>query len=102
VRSVIVGLSQYADRRHLVRATLDGVCMQTKEARARACLAAPTQADMRRGPLLSQVIDAMNLDSGVPLTLLKVDGGLTKSAVCMQTQADVLGIAVGTHQARHE
>ena len=48
-------------------------------------------------PLLSpdQVIDAMNLDSGVPLAMLKVDGGLTKSDVCMQTQANVLGITVG-------
>ena len=41
------------------------------------------------------MIDAMNLDSGVPLAMLKVDGGLTKSDVCMQTQANVLGITVG-------
>ena len=43
----------------------------------------------------AQVIDAMNLDSGVPLAMLKVDGGLTKSDVCMQIQSDVLGIVVG-------
>jgi len=42
-----------------------------------------------------QVIDAMNLDSGVPLAVLKVDGGVTKSELCMQRQADVLSITVG-------
>ena len=29
--SVLVGLTQYADRRHVIRATLDGICLQTKE-----------------------------------------------------------------------
>jgi glycerol kinase len=37
----------------------------------------------------------MNSDSGHPLTALKVDGGMTNSDLCMQIQADIIGITVG-------
>ena len=37
----------------------------------------------------------MNQDSGIPLTSLKVDGGMTANSLLMQIQADLLGIPVG-------
>ena len=45
--------------------------------------------------LLLQVIDAMNQDSGMTLTSLKVDGGMTSNSLLMQLQADLIGIDVG-------
>lgn len=42
-----------------------------------------------------QLLDAMNQDSGIPLTSLKVDGGMTANSLLMQIQADLLGIPVG-------
>jgi glycerol kinase len=40
------------------------------------------------------VVEAMAQDSGVTLDVLKVDGGITVNNLCMQIQADVLGVAV--------
>ena len=37
----------------------------------------------------------MNADSGIPITSLQVDGGMTSNALLMQTQADIVGIEVG-------
>lgn len=70
-RGVIVGLTRYINRAHIVRATLESICYQSRE-----------------------VLDAMNADSGVPLTSLKVDGGATINDFLMQTQADILGVEV--------
>ena len=42
-----------------------------------------------------KVIDAMNRDSGMTLTSLKVDGGMTSNNLLMQLQADLVGIDVG-------
>jgi len=42
-----------------------------------------------------KVIDAMNQDCGMPLTSLKVDGGMTSNNLLMQLQADIVGIDVG-------
>jgi glycerol kinase len=42
-----------------------------------------------------EIIDAMNLDSGHPITGLKVDGGLTNSHLLLQIQSDLLGVGVG-------
>jgi glycerol kinase len=67
-RGVIVGLTQYVNRAHIVRAALESICYQTRE-----------------------VLDAMNADSGVPLRRLKVDGGATVNNFLMQLQADILG-----------
>ncbi|MBI1295783.1 glycerol kinase GlpK [bacterium] len=67
-RGVLVGLTRYVNRAHIVRATLESICYQTRE-----------------------VLDAMNADSGVPLTRLKVDGGATVNNFLMQLQADILG-----------
>ena len=70
-RGVIVGLTRYVNRAHIVRAALESICYQTRE-----------------------VLEAMNADSGVPLTALKVDGGATANNFLMQLQADILGTAV--------
>jgi glycerol kinase len=70
-RGVIVGLTRYVNKAHLVRAALESICYQTRE-----------------------VLDAMNADSGVPLTALKVDGGATANNFLMQLQADILGVEV--------
>ncbi|HSR22194.1 MAG TPA: glycerol kinase GlpK [Candidatus Eisenbacteria bacterium] len=70
-RGAIVGLTRYVDRRHLVRATLESVCYQTLD-----------------------VAEAMEQDSGVEVTTLKVDGGMVKNDFLMQLQADILGIHV--------
>lgn len=70
-RGVIVGLTRYVNRAHIVRAALESICYQTRE-----------------------VLEAMNADSGVPLQTLKVDGGATANNFLMQLQADILGVAV--------
>ena len=70
-RGAIVGLSRYHTAEHLARATLEAICYQTRD-----------------------VADAMTADSGVRLETLKVDGGVTANALCMQLQADILGVPV--------
>lgn len=70
-RGVIVGLTRYVDRRHIVRATLESVCYQTLD-----------------------VAEAMEQDSGVSVKTLKVDGGMVKNDFLMQLQADILGTPV--------
>jgi glycerol kinase len=70
-RGVIVGLTSYVTKAHLARAVLEATGWQTRE-----------------------VVDAMNADSGLELTALKVDGGMTADNLLMQFIADVLGVAV--------
>ena len=70
-RGVIMGLTRYVNRGHFGRATLEATAYQTRE-----------------------VLDAMNADSGVALTALKVDGGMVFNNLLMQFQADVLGVPV--------
>ncbi|HSZ06427.1 MAG TPA: glycerol kinase GlpK [Solirubrobacteraceae bacterium] len=70
-RGVIVGLTAYARAGHIARAALEATAWQTRE-----------------------VLDAANAVSGVALTELKVDGGMTANATLMQFQADVLGVPV--------
>lgn len=70
-RGAIVGLSRYNTSAHLARATLEAICYQSRD-----------------------VVDAMEADSGVHMEVLKVDGGITANALCMQIQADVLGVDV--------
>ncbi|TMD43217.1 MAG: glycerol kinase GlpK [Chloroflexi bacterium] len=70
-RGALVGLTRYVNRAHIVRATLESICYQTKE-----------------------VADAMEADSGIKPTTLKVDGGAVKNDFLMQLQADILGIDV--------
>ena len=70
-RGAIVGLSRFNTNAHLARATLEAICYQSRD-----------------------VVDAMAADSGVALTCLKVDGGITANRLCMQLQADMLGVPV--------
>ncbi|WP_226366780.1 glycerol kinase GlpK [Pseudonocardia sp. ICBG162] len=70
-RGAIVGLSRFNTNAHLARATLEAICYQSRD-----------------------VSDAMTKDSGVTLETLKVDGGVTQNELCMQIQADVLGVPV--------
>ena len=70
-RGAIVGLTRFANKGHLARAALEAVAFQSRE-----------------------VMDAMNADSGVDLTELKVDGGMVVNDTLMQFQADILGVPV--------
>ena len=70
-RGALVGLTRYVNKAHIARAALEATAFQTRE-----------------------VIEAMNADSGVPLAELKVDGGMTRSELLMQFQADQLGVDV--------
>jgi glycerol kinase len=70
-RGVIVGLTGYVTKGHIARAVLEASAWQTRE-----------------------VVDAMAADSGVALTTLKVDGGMTANDLLMQFQADVLDVPV--------
>ena len=70
-RGAIVGLTRYVNKGHIARAVLEATAFQTKE-----------------------VVDAMNADSGVPLTALKVDGGMVQNNLLMQFQADILDVPV--------
>lgn len=68
---VIVGLTRFATKAHLVRATLEAMCFQSRE-----------------------VVDAMASDSGRQPAALKVDGGATANDLLLQLQADILGLPV--------
>jgi len=70
-RGVVAGLTRYVNKGHIARAALEATAWQTRE-----------------------VLDAMNADSGVALTSLKVDGGMVYNELLMQFQADVLGVPV--------
>jgi glycerol kinase len=66
-----VGITQHTQKGHIARATLEATCYQTKA-----------------------ILDAMEKDSGHKLESLAVDGGLSNSDLCMQSQADISGIPV--------
>lgn len=70
-RGCIVGLTRFHHRGHLARAALEATAFQTRE-----------------------VLDAMNADSGVELSELRVDGGMIANDTLMQFQADILGVDV--------
>ncbi|TFC64714.1 glycerol kinase GlpK [Cryobacterium sp. TMT2-15-1] len=70
-RGALVGLTRFVNKGHIARATLEATAFQTRE-----------------------VLDAVNADSGVPLTELKVDGGMIANNTLMQFQADIIGVPV--------
>ncbi|CAI5720559.1 unnamed protein product [Peronospora destructor] len=70
-RGVMVGLTSYATREHVCRAALEATAFQTHE-----------------------VVAAMEGDSGILLTKLKVDGGMVVNQTLMQFQSDVLNVPV--------
>jgi glycerol kinase len=70
-RGVIVGMTRYVNKSHIARAALEATAYQTRE-----------------------VLDAMEKDSGVKLTALKVDGGMVFNDLLMQFQSDILDVPV--------
>ncbi|WP_462326827.1 glycerol kinase GlpK [Desulfobaculum sp.] len=70
-RGVIAGLTRYANKHHIARAVLEATAYQTRD-----------------------IVEAMNKDSGVPLTALKVDGGMVRNNLLMQFQSDILSVPV--------
>ncbi len=66
-RGVIAGLTRYTNKGHLARAVLEATAFQTRE-----------------------VVEAMEKDSGVPLGVLRTDGGMVENELLMQFQADIL------------
>jgi glycerol kinase len=70
-RGVIVGLTRYVNKGHIARAVLEACAYQTRD-----------------------IVNAMNRDSGVELSKLKVDGGMVANEVLMQFQSDILNVPV--------
>jgi glycerol kinase len=70
-RGAILGMTRYVNKGHIARATLEATAFQTRE-----------------------VLDAMEADSGVSLTALKVDGGMVFNELLMQFQSDILNVPV--------
>jgi len=70
-RGVIVGLTRNTKMAHVARAAVDAMAYQTRD-----------------------VLEVMQLESGLPLTTLKVDGGAAANAMLLQFQADLLNVTV--------
>jgi len=66
-RGVIAGLTRYTNKGHLARAVLEATAFQTRE-----------------------VVEAMEKDAGVPVNVLRTDGGMVENELLMQFQADIL------------
>jgi glycerol kinase len=75
--SFTVGITQHTNKGHIARATLEATCYQTRA-----------------------ILEAMEKDSNHKLETLAVDGGLSNSDLCMQTQADITGIPVDRPRMR--
>lgn len=71
VRGAVFGLTRGTSKEHFVRATLEALAYQTRD-----------------------VLDAMDADSGIPLSALRVDGGAVQNSFLMQFQSDMLGVRV--------
>ncbi len=70
-RGAIFGLTRGTTKAHFIRATLESLAYQTRD-----------------------VLDAMEKDSGIQLSALKVDGGASANSLLMQFQADILNVPV--------
>ena len=70
-RGAVVGLTRGVNKYHIIRATLDSIAYQTGD-----------------------VLEAMEMDSGIRLSALKVDGGASANNYLVQTQADISGAPV--------
>ncbi|HBR30163.1 MAG TPA: glycerol kinase [Firmicutes bacterium] len=70
-RGAIVGLTRGTKREHIIRAALEAIAYQTRD-----------------------VLEAMEKDSGIKLSMLKVDGGAVRNNFLMQFQSDILGVPV--------
>ena len=74
-RGAIFGLTRGSGRPQLARAALESIAYQSRD-----------------------IVEVMNLDSGVELTELRVDGGASQNNFLMQFQADILGVPVDRPQ----
>ncbi|MDQ2796315.1 MAG: FGGY-family carbohydrate kinase, partial [Actinomycetota bacterium] len=81
-RGAVLGLSRYNTAAHLARATLEAICFQTRDVAE------------------AMVEDSAGAASALDLSVLKVDGGVTANDLCMQIQADVLGVEVSRPEVR--
>ena len=70
-RGIIAGLTRYTNKGHLARAVLEATAYQTRE-----------------------VVEAMEKDAGVPVNILRTDGGMVDNDLLMQFQADILNRVV--------
>jgi len=70
-RGLLIGITRDATGGHVARAALEGVAFQ-----------------------VADLLEAMQSDTGKKLRELRVDGGLTRSELLMQFQADILGIPI--------
>ncbi|MFO7965062.1 MAG: glycerol kinase GlpK [Desulfobacterales bacterium] len=70
-RGVVVGLTGYITKAHIARAALEACAYQTHD-----------------------IVAAMNMDSGVSIKHLKVDGGMVENDLLMQFQSDILNVPV--------
>ncbi|WP_188759175.1 glycerol kinase GlpK [Edaphobacter acidisoli] len=70
-RGALLGMTRGTTRAHIARAALEGIALQ-----------------------VTDVLEAMQMDAGVPLAELRVDGGASQNNLLMQIQSDVLGIPV--------
>jgi len=75
-RGTLVGLTRDTTAGHIARAALEGIAYQTRD-----------------------VLTAMEADSGIPLSELRVDGDGTSNRLLMQFQSDVLGVPVSCPKA---
>ncbi len=70
-RGMIIGITRGTTRAHLVRATLEGIALRTRD-----------------------VLEAMAKDTGQPIRSIKVDGGASANGFLMQALADISGVEV--------
>jgi len=70
-RGALLGMTRGTTRAHIARAALEGIALQ-----------------------VTDVLEAMQIDAGLPLAELRVDGGASQNNLLMQIQSDVLGIPV--------
>lgn len=70
-RGLIIGITQYTTKAHIIRATLEAVAFQNLE-----------------------IVESMNKDSGINLKMLQVSGGMSRNKLLLQLQSDFLGIPV--------
>lgn len=70
-RGVIAGLTRYVNKGHIARSVLEATAYQTKD-----------------------VLEAMEKDSGIEISSLRVDGGMTVNEMLMQFQSDMLNVSV--------
>ncbi|KAJ6627317.1 Glycerol kinase 3 [Pseudolycoriella hygida] len=76
-RGIICGLTGFTNKNHLIRATLEAVCFQTRD-----------------------ILEAMNLDCGLNLNKMNADGKLSRNSLLMQLQSDLCGIPI--FRAQHQ